>query len=304
MKILVTGSSGLIGAAVCNKLAKRGFDPIPMDIRKSPDPVFQPQFHDVTDPHEVMRALKDVRGVIHLAAVSRVIDGENNPELCTKTNIQGSNNLLKAVAESPQHPWIIYGSSREVYGEPEKVPVPETYPLNPINVYGETKAETEKNLRQQSLGGLNSIILRYSNVYGSIHDHKTRVIPAFMRAALNEQPLRVDCPGHIFDFTYREDVADATTKAAEALSNGAIEGCEEFNVSPGVGTSLSDLVELVSDVTGKEVQTIQGDRRDYDVGQYIGDVKKLQDTLGYRCITSLEDGLSRLRDDYLETIEA
>ena len=305
MKILVTGSSGLIGTAVCRRMFERGFEPVTMDIRQPSDPDFQPQFTDINDIYEIMRAVKDVDGIIHLAAVSRVIDGEKNPDLCRKTNIQGSNNILYALSGSPCHPWVIYGSSREIYGEPENIPVPETHAVNPINIYGETKAKTEENLRLKSKRcGLNSIIFRFSNVYGSVHDHETRLIPAFMSATLSEQPLRVDCPDHIFDFTYVEDVAEASLRGVEALSYGVLEGCEEFNVSPGVGTSLTELVEMISDVTGKEVTTVQGERREYDVGRYIGDVSKLEEILGYRCQTSLNDGLRRLHDDYIESMEA
>ena len=141
MKILVTGSSGLIGTAVCRRMFERGFEPVTMDIRQSSDPDFQPQFTDINDTYEVMRAVKDVHGIIHLAAVSRVIDGEKNPDLCRKTNIQGSNNILYALSDSQCHPWVIYGSSREIYGEPENIPVPEIHSINPINIYGETKAK-------------------------------------------------------------------------------------------------------------------------------------------------------------------
>ena len=305
MKILITGSSGLIGTAICQKIFKKGFEPVTMDIKQAHDPDFQPQFSDINDPIEVKKAIKDVQGVIHLAAVSRVIDGEKHPTLCRKTNIHGSDNIIKAAANSPRHPWVIYGSSREIYGEPAYLPVPETHSLSPINVYGETKAHTEKKLQQLATqSGVNSIIFRYSNVYGSALDHKTRVIPAFMRAALNDHPLRIDCPDHIFDFTYVEDVAEATIRGAEALSNGHIEGCPEFNVSPGTGTSLLKLVELISKVTEKEITTVPGKRRDYDVGQYIGDVNKIETILNYRCQTSLKDGLGRLHADYLETVEA
>ena len=305
MKILITGSSGLIGTAICQKIYEKGFEPVTMDIKPSHNPEFQPQFSDINDPIEVKKAIKEVQGVIHLAAVSRVIDGERHPTLCRKTNIHGSDNIIKEAEKSPRHPWVIYGSSREIYGEPTYVPVPETHTLTPINVYGETKAHTENNLRQQATQSeVNSIIFRYSNVYGSVFDHKTRVIPAFMRAALNDQPLRIDCSDHIFDFTYIEDVAEATLLGVEGLSNGVIEGCHEFNVSPGVGTSLLELVELISKVTEKEVTTVPGQRRDYDVGRYIGDVSKLEKILGYRCQTTLMEGLGRLNTDYLETMEA
>ncbi len=85
----------------------------------------------------------------------------------------------------------------------------------------------------------------------------------------------------------------------EALSEGKIKGIESFNVSPGRGTSLNELVILVGEVTGKETSTFRGEKRSYDVGRYVGDVHKLATVLGYSCKTDLKEGLTRLCSEYV-----
>jgi len=193
----------------------------------------------------------------------------------------------------------VYGSSREVYGEPKNIPVAETHPLKPINIYGDTKVEAEKLLTEAYMRhNAAAIIFRYSSVYGSVYDHQTRVIPAFIQGALREEALRVDYPEHVFDFTYVSDAAEATIMGMEALSEGKITGIETLNVSPGCGTSLKELVILVGEVTGKKTITFRGEKRSYDVGRYVGDVHKLAAVLGYSCKTDLKEGLTRLCSEY------
>jgi nucleoside-diphosphate-sugar epimerase len=298
LKILVTGSSGLIGSAVCTALRNSGFDPLTMDLR-TPYTGEAPAFRDITDVSESSRALRGVEGVIHLAAVSRVIDAQNNPERCLHVNVAAFENLMKMIVERPHPPWIIYGSSREVYGEPRYLPVDENHPLDPINVYGESKVKAEGILTHNK-GSINSLIFRFSNVYGSKHDHPTRVVPAFLSGALEGKPLRIDSLDHVFDFTHVRDVAEALTVGVKKLSNGEIEGSDTLNISPGVGTSLSELVELIRGVTGTEITTIAGDKRSYDVARYIGNVEKLEARLGYRCRTQLKEGLSLMYEEYID----
>ena len=299
MKVLVTGSSGLIGSAVCQFLAAKGHDPVTMDVRPSPIKDFSPRFHDVTNLEELRKAVKNIDGIIHLAAVSRVIDAQRNPALCHTVNVEGTKRILTALSELQDPPWFVYGSSREVYGEPKSIPVAETHPLKPINIYGDSKVEAEKLLTETYMRhNAAAIIFRYSSVYGSVYDYQTRVIPAFIQGALIGEPLRVDCPEHVFDFTYVSDAAEATIMGVEALKEGKITGIETLNVSPGRGTSLKELVILVGEVTGKETITFRGEKRSYDVGRYVGDVHKLAAVLGYSCKTDLKEGLTRLCSEY------
>ena len=267
-----------------------------MDMRFQPKTNEKPNFGNILDKDELSKALKNIVGIVHLAAISRVVDAEINPELCCRTNVDGLRNLIYLSKKKPQKPWIIFASSREIYGEPSFLPVNEKHALNPINVYGNCKKAAEELLMGQT-NDLSTIIFRFSNVYGSPFDYPTRVIPAFLWGTLNEKPLRVDSPNHVFDFTHVNDAATAIVAAVEKLTLDEFEGHEIFNLSTGKGTSLTQLIEILKHLTGKDVETVAGKNRDYDVTRYIGDCSKVKRELGFQCQISLKEGLDLMLEE-------
>ena len=140
-KVLVTGSEGLIGSELVKILRSKGYEIARLDIC-SVDRLSQ---GDVRDRLAVTRAIAGCIGVIHLAAVSRVLWGESDPELCWETNVRGTENILMAAAELNQKPWVIFSSSREVYGQPDCLPVVEDATLAPVNIYGRSKVAGERS---------------------------------------------------------------------------------------------------------------------------------------------------------------
>lgn len=113
-KILITGHLGLVGRGVCPLLAQKGYQLLGFDKANDSG--------DITHSSNISKALKGCHGVIHLAAVSRVIWGEQHPDICWQTNATASKNLLNLAANSPIKPWVIVASSREVYGEQKTLP--------------------------------------------------------------------------------------------------------------------------------------------------------------------------------------
>jgi len=103
-------------------------------------------------------------GVVHLAAVSRVIDGERDPARCWAVNVEGTRTVVEAAQSSPLRPWVIYASSREVYGQPSALPASEDCDRAPLNVYGRSKVAAEDLV---TASGLAHAIVRFSNVYGA-----------------------------------------------------------------------------------------------------------------------------------------
>jgi UDP-glucose 4-epimerase len=301
LKILLTGSSGLIGSAVSPILQAEGFDVLTMDIRNGQDGGATPCFGDILDGCELGRAVDGVAGIIHLAGVSRVVDAQRRSKRCLQANVDGLKNLIEAMEKQRELPWIIFASSREVYGEPRYLPVDEGHILNPINVYGKSKQICESMLENAGKMGMTSLIYRFSNVYGSIYDYPTRVIPAFLIGAMEGKPLRVDSPDHVFDFTYVGDAAMAIAKAANKMANGDFIGANIFNLSPGKGTSLTELLEIIKRVVGKKVATAKGKQRRYDVSRYVGNCAKLKSAMGYECRVQLKQGLEQMRADYLRS---
>ena len=79
--------------------------------------------------------------------------------------------------------------------------------------------------------------------------------------------------------------------AVERLNIKELEGHQIFNLSPGKGTSLTQLIDILKDLTGKKIQTIEGQKRSYDVSRYIGDSSKIKRELGFQCQITLKEGL-------------
>lgn len=299
MKILVTGSSGLIGSAVIHSLTKQGHECVSIDIRSPPwdGQGFFPV--NLLDDMKRSKLIRGIDGVIHLAAVSRVITAEFNPEKCIKVNVDGTRALLKDCLGQDKPPWFIYGSSREVYGDPTSYPVSENHKVNPKNIYGISKAKAENLVEDYSIKTRRpSFILRFSNVYGSIHDYPTRVIPAFVLGAALGQSLRLDGSSHSFDFTHISDVERILLTAVRYLEDQSVGHVETLNVLPGEETALIDLVHHLSVITGREIEYYESSPRDYDVSRFVGCPDRMYQILGERCEVAIEEGLNQYYSEY------
>ncbi|KGM32323.1 NAD-dependent epimerase/dehydratase family protein, partial [Inquilinus limosus] len=219
MKILVTGSRGLIGTEMMRRLAEAGHRPVPFDIAHDPG---TPGHGDIRDRDRLRQAMEGCDGVLSLAAVSRVIDGERNPELCWDVNVNGTGAVLQVALEQPadRRPWVIYASSREVYGDAAALPVPEDAPLRPLNIYGRSKAAAEAAVGRAREDGLATAIVRFSNVFGSTADHGNRVVPAFARAAATGGTISIEGAENTFDFTHVDDIGRGLSLLIECLEEG------------------------------------------------------------------------------------
>ena len=120
MRVGVTGSSGLLGEALCEALERAGHEVRGLDLRA---PEGSDRHGDIRDLARVIRWAEGCDGVVHLAAVSRVVDAERDPERCESTNVTGTANVASAAASAGA--WTLFASSREVYGKNAKVPFSE-----------------------------------------------------------------------------------------------------------------------------------------------------------------------------------
>lgn len=281
-KVLVTGSAGLVGRALCATLEERGWEPIAFD---------RVDGRDVRDADAVARAAAEADGIVHLAAVSRVVWAERDPESARDTNEGGTRNVVAAALASPRQPFLLFASSREVYGEPELLPVSEGSPLHPLNVYAHSKVAGEEAVLGARERGLRAGVLRLSNVYGDAADHVDRVIPAFVRAALADSELRVDGREHTFDFTWLPDVIEGWMAAIEAIAGGS--RLPPLHLVSGEGTTLGRLAQLAIEACGGG-WIREAPPRSYDVTTFVGDPRRAAAMLGWRARTPLTEGLSRL----------
>jgi nucleoside-diphosphate-sugar epimerase len=291
--ILVTGSAGLVGSATTIALRRLQFDVTPYDLREPAGTVPA----DVRNPDALARAMAGCCGVIHLAAVSRVVWGERDPAACMITNAEGTNNVIAAASASPSRPWVVLASSREVYGQADSLPATEEAPLRPMNVYARSKVMAERRLQEARTQGMRTAILRLSNVYGSVSDHQDRVIPAFVSTALSGGRLRLDGPENTFDFTHIDDTVDGIVKTVLALNAGEDE-LPPIHLVTGVPTTLRGLASAVIELTDTAVATDHAPPRKYDVSRFWGNPARARTVLSWEPRVPLRAGLERLIADY------
>lgn len=293
-RILITGSSGLVGTALTSALLAQGADVVRLDLRARGEA--RGDVRDRTRLHEIIAG---VDGIVHLAAVSRVIWGERDPELCWATNVGGLRNVLEAVAECARTPWLIFASSREVYGQPDLLPATEDSPLRPVNVYGRSKVAGEVLVVEARRAGVRACTIRLSNVFGSTADHADRVVPAFARAAALGHELRVDGLDHTFDFTHIDDVARGFVALVELLATGCAPPPPIHLVS-GRPTTLGELANLAVRLAQSGATIRPADPREFDVARCFGDPSRAKALLGWQPLVQLEDGLARLIQAFRE----
>lgn len=295
-KILVTGSSGLVGTALRPVLVVMGFDVVGLDLRGD-----GADYGSTRSEDDLARAMHGCIGVIHLAAISRVIWGEQDPELCWETNVTALKSLINIAKSSSAPPWVIFASSREVYGEPQSRPVTENALLSPINIYAETKVEGERLIKKARAAGIAATTVRLSNVYGSVDDHADRVVPAFIVNALLGNPLRIDGEDHIFDFTHLSDTTEGIARIVGKMIDG--ETIPTIHFVTGTGTTLKQLAETCLRITGSQSDMIIAPPRRFDVCKFVGSFDRANQVLGWRPRITLEDGLTALSQAYRAKLE-
>ncbi len=295
MKLLVTGSKGLIGSALSHALQRLGIQVTGIDLKEDFD---HPCHGSILNFDLLRERMDDCVGVIHLAAISRVIFGEKNPALCWETNVLGTSNVIRAALSSEHRPWIIYASSREVYGQRETLPVRETDPICPVNIYGESKAEAERIITGARKDGLCTAILRFSNVYGSVNDHADRVIPAFCIAAIKQMEMRLEGKEQLFDFTYIDDVINGILSMIYHLSGSPQMEFPPIHLTTGIPSSLHQIALIANQVGGDRAKLVEAPSRSFDVARFYGDPTLAHKILKWRACVPLEEGITRLIHQY------
>ncbi len=285
MRVLVTGSSGLIGTALAEALSMRGHDVRCFDIRRSPG-------EDVRNASSLHEACRGVDGVIHLAAVSRVVWAQRDPVLCTEVNEGGVRNLCSAVRSMRPAPWVLFASSREVYGQQDELPVREEAELRPCNNYARSKVCGEEVVSALREHGVVTAVARFSNVYGSPADHPDRVVPAFARAAAYGGRIQVEGSANVFDFTCVSDVARGVLSMVEHVSEGQL--LPPIHFTTGRGFTLGELAHLAKRHRTKDLEVHPATPRSYDVARFFGSTARAREILGWSPQIPIEKGFASM----------
>ena len=175
---------------------------------------------------------------------------------------------------------MLFGSSRETYGDVREGLIREDAPLRPMNVYGRAKAKAEEAVRAASDDGFHGAVTRFSSVFGGGNDHATRVTPLFLAQAAAGETLRVEGANHRFDFTFLDEVVEGLVRYVEHLDAGFRP--EPIHFATGRGTTLWDLARAANAATGGRARVVETAPRTYDMCHFVGDPARAEAVLGWR----------------------
>jgi nucleoside-diphosphate-sugar epimerase len=295
MKVLITGSGGLVGRVLAKRLISRGHEVVPFDLKADA----QAPARDIRDAKALADALTDCDGVFHLAAVSRVAWGEEDPDTCRAINVTATQVLMDSM-HAARVAWIVFASSREVYGQTPIGCVTEAANIAPFNVYGRSKADGEALIANAEPGAPRAAIVRLSNVYGTIHDHPDRAVPSILWRALNHEPISLTGANSYFDFVHVNDSVEGLMLAGELIARTA-GPLPPVHLATGVATSLHELARLAVDLCASTSKVTIIPAREYDVGGFCGDPTLAAEIYGWRPQVTLMNGLAHLRQDLIES---
>jgi len=301
LRVLVTGGAGYIGSHVVKLLGKKGYSVVTVDnlSKGHRDAVLYGELEvlDLGNNGLVRGLIRNFKpdAVMHFAASIEVGESVRNPVKYYKNNTANTLNLLEAMIEEGVSNFI-FSSTAAVYGNPEKVPIPEEHPIKPINPYGQSKAFVERMLEDFDRAyGLKFISLRYFNAAGAdpkgrigeSHNPETHLIPLILKTAKGEREsikiFGTDYPTPdgtcIRDFIHVEDLAEAHVLALEYLLNGG--ESEVFNLGYGHGYSVREVIDTAKKVTGVDFKVEEAERRPGDPAVLVADNKKIKEVLGW-----------------------
>lgn len=310
---LVTGGAGFIGSNIVEELLKRGqkvrvLDNFCTGKRENILP-FLDRIEliegDIRDYGVVKEAVEGVDFVLHQAALPSVPRSIKDPIMTNEVNVGGILNILN-VARDMGVKRVVYASSSSVYGNSEILPKREDMVPEPISPYAVSKLAGEKYCKVfYEVYGLETVILRYFNVFGPKQDPASQysgVIAKFINAFLNNKPLTVYGDGEQSrDFTFVKDVVRANLLVASCPSEYS---GEVFNVARGRRVTLNQMINTLEEIFGSHNEVIYTDPRPGDVTHSQADIPKIKAELGFEARVSFKEGLAKTVEWYKKLFSA
>ncbi|WP_055603676.1 UDP-glucose 4-epimerase GalE [Streptomyces aureus] len=314
MTYLITGGAGYIGSHVVRAMTLAGERVVVLDDlstgyeERVPEGV--PLVVGSTLDREVLdRTIAEhgVTGVVHLAAKKQVGESVELPLHYYRENVIGLTVLLEAVAAAGVRNFL-FSSSAAVYGMPDVDLVTEETPCLPLSPYGETKLAGEWLVRAAGAAhGISTACLRYFNVAGAATPELAdtgvfNLVPmVFERLDAGEAPRifgdDYDTPDGtcIRDYIHVEDLADAHLVAARKLAEWAEAGEPRdltVNIGRGEGVSVTEMVELINEITGHTTEPLVTPRRAGDPARVVAAADRIESELGWKARYDVRDMIS------------
>jgi nucleoside-diphosphate-sugar epimerase len=279
-RALVTGGAGFIGSHIADRLVGDGWSVRILDDFSSGREENLADCRDriellrgdLRDPDFVARAVRDVEVVFHQAALASVPRSVAEPQRTNHVNITGTLGLLEAARRAGVRR-LVFAASSSAYGDTPTLPKVETMPANPMSPYALQKYVGEVYCSLYTrLYGLETVALRYFNVYGPRQDPQSEyaaVIPRFVTACLGNESPRIHGDGEqTRDFSFVSDAVQANLLAADApRASGTV-----MNVAGGRRVSLNQLLRDIIELTGANVEPHHDPPRSGDVRDSLADL--------------------------------
>lgn len=306
MKALIIGGAGFVGGYLARYLLTLGYETVVTRMSLDQEAAVGAAVYelDILDLEAVRMVLKETQPdvVFHLAAQSSVAVSWENPQLTADVNIKGSINVLEGIRSLEKRPRVLLVGSGEEYGRilPEELPVCETNPVRPCNIYAAAKACQNMMGRIYAQAyGLDIMMVRAFNHIGP------KQAPVFVAADFCRQAAQIEAGkkeavikvGNLSvrrDFTDVRDIVRAYVLLAEKGQAG-----ETYNVGSGHAVEIGDMLQMVLErsMAGIRVETDQQKLRPADVPVIEADIRKLQETTGWRPDITLEQTIADMLDD-------
>jgi len=309
---LVTGGAGFIGSHLVRALLKHGRNVRVLDnfatgkrenLAEVADQIDLME-GDIRNAEHCRQAMQDVSVVFHQAAVPSVPKSVEDPRLCHQANIDGTFNVLLAARDAGVKR-VVYAASSSAYGDTPTLPKHEQIKPDPKSPYAVAKLLGEYYCRAfHECFGLQTISLRYFNVFGARQDPKSQyaaAVPAFVTAILQDKPPTVYGDGEQSrDFTYIDNVVHANLLAAAAPETHG----EAVNIACGQAVTVNEMIRTINNVLGKNVKPVYTDPRPGDVKHSLADIALAKELIGFEPVVDFETGLRLAIDWYKENLAA
>ena len=299
MKFLVTGGAGFIGSNIVEELLKRSYSVRVLDNFSTGKRENLKEFEkdieliegDIRSYHTVIQSVKGIDVILHQAALPSVPRSINDPITTNEVNAGGTLNILDAAKESGVKR-IVYASSSSVYGDSDELPKHEKMIPNPLSPYAVSKLAGENYCNVFSkLYGLETVILRYFNVFGPKQDPNSQysaVIPKFIKLMSSDKFPTIYGDGtQSRDFTHIRNVVEANLLAAtKNIIPGIVMNCASHEQ-----ITLNDLVDRINDLLGKKIKPVYEKPRPGEVKHSFASIDLIKEKTGFSPVKNFAEGL-------------
>lgn len=298
---LVTGGGGFIGSHLARGLVQRGERVRILENGANGTPARVADIAaeiewidgDLRDLATVQRACAGVEVVLHQGAMASVPRSIAEPAMTHAVNVTGTLNVLVAAKEAGARR-VVFASSSSVYGDTPVLPKVETMTPNPMSPYAAQKLAAEWYCRVwQRIYGLDTVVLRYFNIFGPAQDPRSEyaaVLPRFITSALARQRPTIYGDGEQSrDFTYIDNVVQANLLAATA---SAAPG-KVMNIGTNARITLNQVIAELARITGQTIDPIYQAARPGDVRDSLADITEAHRVIGYTPAVAFAEGLAR-----------